>query len=142
MTSLSRPLEITLDIPVRGYDIDFAGVVSNIVYIRWLEDMRSMMLDAFLPLEKQMAQGHGPILASTRIDYKHPIRLFDKPRGIMWLSELGRARWVVQAEVWVDDLLTTTAQQSGVFIEYDTMTVIKVPDAVRLAFEKAATSPA
>ena len=27
-------------LPIRTYDIDFAGIVSNIVFIRWLEDLR------------------------------------------------------------------------------------------------------
>ena len=27
-------------LPIRTYDIDFARIVSNIVFIRWLEDLR------------------------------------------------------------------------------------------------------
>jgi acyl-CoA thioester hydrolase len=27
------------------YEIDFAGVVSNIVYVRWLEDLRNLFCD-------------------------------------------------------------------------------------------------
>ncbi len=38
--SQQRVMEVNLSFPVRTYDIDFAGVVSNIVYIRWLEDLR------------------------------------------------------------------------------------------------------
>jgi acyl-CoA thioester hydrolase len=32
-------------LPIRTYDIDFAGIVSNIVFIRWLEDLRLALLD-------------------------------------------------------------------------------------------------
>ena len=28
-------------LPIRTYDIDFAGIVSNIVFIRWLETCAS-----------------------------------------------------------------------------------------------------
>ncbi len=49
-----RPLEVELTIPVRSYDIDFAGIVSNIVYIRWLEDLRSKWLDEHFSLNKQV----------------------------------------------------------------------------------------
>ena len=34
-----KPLEVSLNLPIKTYDIDFAGIVSNIVYIRWLEDL-------------------------------------------------------------------------------------------------------
>ena len=30
-------------LPIRTYDIDFAGIVSNIVFIRWLEDLAGRM---------------------------------------------------------------------------------------------------
>ena len=50
-----RPLEIQLELPVRTYDIDFAGIVNNIVFVRWLEDLRLAILDAHLPIQQQMA---------------------------------------------------------------------------------------
>jgi len=40
LTPPIRPFLIEVPLPVRTYDIDFAGIVSNIVYIRWLEDLR------------------------------------------------------------------------------------------------------
>jgi len=40
---------------VHTYDIDFANIVSNIVYIRWLEGLRLAMLDRYLPLQTQLA---------------------------------------------------------------------------------------
>jgi acyl-CoA thioester hydrolase len=39
-----KPFEVALDLPIKTYDIDFAGIVSNIVYIRWLEDLRLKIL--------------------------------------------------------------------------------------------------
>src|SRR4028119_726672 len=72
-----RPLEIELSFPVKTYDIDFAGIVSNIVYIRWLEDLRLEILDAYLPLQKMLEDGIAPILLQTQIEYKQPITIFD-----------------------------------------------------------------
>jgi acyl-CoA thioester hydrolase len=42
--SSSQMMLVELELPIRTYDIDFAGIVSNIVYIRWLEDLRIQML--------------------------------------------------------------------------------------------------
>ncbi len=45
-----RPLLIERPIVVRTYDIDFANIVHNIVYFRWLEDLRSEILADVLPI--------------------------------------------------------------------------------------------
>jgi acyl-CoA thioester hydrolase len=46
-----QPFEVEINLPVRTYDIDFAGVVSNTVYVRWLEDLRLEMLAHHFPLD-------------------------------------------------------------------------------------------
>jgi len=45
MSAAPRAFEISTPIAIRTYDIDFAGIVSNIVYLRWLEDMRLLWLE-------------------------------------------------------------------------------------------------
>jgi hypothetical protein len=46
-------------LPIRTYDIDFAGIVSNIVFIRWLEDLRLGLLDQVYPLTQALAEQTG-----------------------------------------------------------------------------------
>ncbi|MBX3085499.1 MAG: acyl-CoA thioesterase [Anaerolineae bacterium] len=131
-----RPFEIALPIPVRTYDIDFAGIVSNIVYIRWLEDLRLAMLDAYFPLQTQVTDGIGPVLVSTQIEYKRPIRLFDKVIGRMWVSELGTTRCNLQAEFAANDVITTTAAQVTVFINTHTMRPVPIPAHLREQYQR------
>lgn len=69
-----RPLAVSLPFSVKTYDIDFAGHVSNIVYIRWLEDLRLHFLDVYSLLDQQMAESYVPILTRTEIDYKPALR--------------------------------------------------------------------
>src|SRR5690349_12582585 len=61
---------IRLAFAVRTYDIDYAGIVSNIVYIRWLEDLRLELLERAYPLDRLVAGGLGPVLLETRIAYR------------------------------------------------------------------------
>ncbi|MGO9114694.1 MAG: hypothetical protein ACLP9L_36220 [Thermoguttaceae bacterium] len=42
-------LEVQVPLRVKPYDIDVVGVVSNIVYVRWMEDLRLAMLDRDSP---------------------------------------------------------------------------------------------
>ena len=52
-----RACPIEMPIRVNGYDVDFQGVVHNIVYVRWFEDLRMRLLDAYLPLTRRSPPG-------------------------------------------------------------------------------------
>jgi acyl-CoA thioester hydrolase len=137
----SRPLEVELTLPVRTYDIDFAGHVSNIVYIRWLEDLRLQFLSEHLPLQEQWAEGVIPVLASTHIEYRRPIFLFDQPVGHLWMSRAERVRWTLEAEIVVDGRAAATAVQTGAFVSRETQRPVALPEALRAKFaERAGTA--
>ncbi len=129
-----RPFEIVMPIVVKSYDIDLAGIVSNIVYIRWLEDLRLKLLDEYFPLQQQIAEGYGPVLGTTHIEYRRPVRMFDPVEGRMWVERLGRTSWQVQAEFLVNGEVAATATQSGAFVDYTTMRPVAVPAGLREQF--------
>ena len=72
-------LGIQMKIKVRTYDIDSAGHVSNIVYFRWLEDLRLQLFEEYFSLRSFVEKGYTPVLAASSIEYKRPIKLFDEP---------------------------------------------------------------
>ncbi|MDJ0775628.1 MAG: thioesterase family protein [Mastigocoleus sp. MO_167.B18] len=125
---LSRPLEVEITIPVRTYDIDFAGIVSNIVYIKWLEDLRLKFLDEHLPLETEIARGSVPIVSKTEIEYKRPIKLFESVIGRLWIANFGRIKYTIQAEIISNNNIAATATQVGTFISTDNGRPVKIPD--------------
>ena len=130
------PLQVTLNLQVKTYDIDFAGIVSNIVYLRWLEDLRLEILETYLPLKQLMAQGYCPIIASTEIKYKKALRMFDRPVAKMWVSELGRSRCTLQAEICLDNQIVTTATQRGFFINLKTMRPMAIPKELKTIYQQ------
>lgn len=129
--NLDRPLEVEIKIPVRTYDIDFAGIVSNIVYIRWLEDLRLKFLEEHWQLDQQVEQGYVPILAGTEIEYKRPIKLIDQVIGRLWLSNLGRLKWTVEAEILANDKLAAVAIQKGAFVNLQNGRPIPIPEKLQ-----------
>lgn len=134
----ATPHQITLAFPVRTYDIDFVGIVSNIVYIRWLEDLRLQMLADYFPLDAAMqVQGIAPVLLRTEIDYKRAIRLFDAVQGRMWLAEAGPVRQVLAAEFTVDGRLHAAARQTTCFIELASGRPVPTPAAIRTLAQPA-----
>lgn len=132
---MNQKLQITLNLQVKTYDIDFAGIVSNIVYFRWLEDLRLEMLEAYLPLKQLMARGYCPIIASTEIEYKKALRMFDRPVAKMWISELKRLRCTLQAEIYLNDEIVTTATQTGFFINLETMRPMAIPEELKAIYQ-------
>lgn len=130
-----RPLLIERPIVVRTYDIDFANIVHNIVYFRWLEDLRSEVLADVLPIGEILATGVSPILVESAIEYKWPVRIGDALVGRMWVAELSRTRWTLAAEMAVGDRVCAAARQSGYFANLKSLRPVRVPDRLREAWE-------
>ena len=133
----SKPFEVTLNLPIKTYDIDFAGIVSNIVYIRWLEDLRLKILESYLPLEQLMEKGYCPIINSTEIKYKKALLLCDRPVGKMWIAQLGSLRCTLQAEIYLHEKLVTSATQVGCFINLETMRPMAIPEELQEIYQQA-----
>lgn len=111
-----KPLEIAENLPVKTYDVDFGGIVNNIVFIRWLEDLRLKIMDTYCPLQLQLAQGIGPVLLQTKIDYKKAVKFTDKPVGRMWAINMTKHQWVVRAEISLEGKVAASAEQKGLFV--------------------------
>ncbi len=132
----SRKLLVELPIRVKTYDIDWVGHVNNIVYLRWLEDLRLQLLDVYYPLEDLLAEGYSPIVMETNIRYRQGIVLADKQViGRMWSPLLERATLHLEAEFMVGDEVRCSATQRGCFVESDTMRLVRLPTRLREAYD-------
>lgn len=76
------------EIEVNNYDIDAMGIVSNIVYIRWFEDLRTIFINEYMTFSEMMKQHISPILMKTEIEYKVPLRYMINPLGVAGLLKL------------------------------------------------------
>ena len=136
MTEDKKILLIEKEIKVATYDIDFAGIVSNISYIRWLEDLRLAWLEKYFSLWKQVESGFAPILLETRIEYHHAIRMFDQPTGLMWVGRLHSHKWQIKAEIRVKDKVMAIAEQKGVFVDREKWKPIRIPENLKQLYLK------
>lgn len=80
--------KVFIEIPftIKTYDIDIAGHVNNIVYIKWFEELRTKLFQKYFDLQKLLSNNLYPVVISTNISYKKSLRLFDQPIGIMNLA--------------------------------------------------------
>ena len=118
-------------LPIRTYDIDFAGVVSNIVFVRWLEDLRLALMDEVYPIARALSEDVAPILLATRIRYERPVTIQDPLIGRMWVTAMEKVRWTVAAEFRVAARIHAAAEQDGLFIRLSTRRPIAPPLALR-----------
>lgn len=135
MMNNKRPLLLILPFIVKTYDVDFANIVHNAVYIRWLEDMRQLIIEEYYSMAQALADGRSPILTRTDIQYKWPTRFGDRVEGQMWLSRLSRTKWVVEAEITANGRVAATAVQSGYFADLKTLRPVRIPDSLRAVWE-------
>ncbi len=126
---------VELDFRAASYDIDFAGVVSNQVYLRWLEDLRLLFLERTTPIEQLFAQGLAPTLVRTEIDYRAPLRLAERVHGLMWLAKVGNTSFTLEARLTKPDgSLVVEARNVCVVLEIKAGRPVPVPEQMRAAY--------
>ncbi len=131
MNKGDKPLYTELIRPVRTYDIDSAGIVSNIVYVRWLEDLRSELFEDVYPLEQMERTGVVPVVAATNVSYKRSVTLLEEVCSAMWVAKAGRSSLMLEAEFKVADALAVQATQTCVFVNLQEKKATPIPEAVR-----------
>jgi acyl-CoA thioester hydrolase len=131
-----RTLNIDLPITVKTYDIDFMGIVSNISYIRWMEDLRLQFLEVHYPLQKLMSELIVPILSHTHLDYKRPIRMHDQVIGSIWMDKFDSSGWIANIEFTVNGKLAAMGAQGGVFINIGTMKRAEPPGGMKKKYDE------
>lgn len=111
--------KVEFDVAVHTFQIDFAGHVSNIVYLQWMEIGRTKLLEvAGMPIQDLKAAGTVPVLASTEITYLKPLYLGEQVRVQVWLSKLGGATANIEVR-FIDSggALAASGSHRGVFVD-------------------------
>lgn len=102
---------------MNGYDIDAMGVVSNIVYIRWFEDLRTVFINQHMNYSTMINQGISPILMKTEAEYKVPVTIHDKPVGRIYLVKASKMKWVFKFEIVSPSGVHCIGTQTGGFTD-------------------------
>jgi acyl-CoA thioester hydrolase len=111
--------KITVNLEVYTYQIDFAGHVSNIVYIQWMEIARIKLLEAIgLPTHEIAKAGFIPVLVHTEISYKQPLYLGDRVQVDLWLEELKNASAIMAFQMMNQSgAIAAEGLQKGIFLD-------------------------
>ncbi len=132
----NRPLCVERSITPMTYDIDIEDHVNNIVYIKWLEDLRYWWLAEYFPLEPMIKRDLAPAITETHIYYKTPIHLFENVTGRIWVGEMRGVRFRLMFEFLVNDQVAATAEQVGAWIKVSSGRPVRNPESLRKLWEE------
>ena len=125
---MKKPMAVQQNIHIKAYEIDSMGIVSNIVYIKWFEDLRHLWLDKYYPYKDMMIEKKSPMLMKTEVDYKKPLTIIDSPIGKTWMNKLGRTKWEMDFEISIKDVIYCTGKQTGCFFDIANNAITSFPD--------------
>lgn len=128
---------VQYELPVHTFQVDFGGVVSNTVYVQWMEIGRTTLLEAAgLPVEAAWERGIVPVVVHTSIDYRKPLRLGDRVRAEVWISDLRNTSARVEHRFCSGDgVLVAEGHQVGLFVDRETLRPHRLDPALRARLE-------
>jgi acyl-CoA thioester hydrolase len=124
----AEPAVIRLTQPVYTFDIDFAGVVSNINYLRWSEIWRLEFARRMgLGIEEMLAQGLLPLMVRQELNFLRPLRFGESVSLEGWVERVGTSSvtlWLEMREAASGELCCDNRQ---VMVMTDRATRASVP---------------
>lgn len=117
------PVKAHLRFTVHTYDIDAAGHVNNVVYIRWLEDLRNIIVESTFGFKQLFEKHYYLVVISTEAKYRKQISLFDQPEGEMILTGAKHGIYELKAAISVNGKTSFSAVQKCVLMNTKTGTM-------------------
>ena len=134
---------VSLRQPVYTFDIDFAGIVSNIVYLRWSEIWRLEFLGRLgVSVEEMMGSGIVPTMVRQELNYRKSMRLGQAAILEGWVERVGTSSvgmWLEMRDAASGDLCCDNRQ---VMVMVDGRTGASTPIPAAWREKLIALSPA
>lgn len=109
-----------LELPVQWGEMDAAGHVNNLIYLRWFESAR---IEYFVRLGQDVIEttdgGPGLILASQDCKYLFPVTYPDTIRLGVTVRHIGTDRFTMHCKMWSRRHDRLVAIANGVLVTYD-----------------------
>jgi acyl-CoA thioester hydrolase len=106
----------SINLEIKTYEIDIAGHVNNIVYVKWLEDLRYKLFEQILPIDNLLYWNLYPVVTSTNIVYKKQLKLSDKLTGFVWVEDIRHNMMILKFNFVSNDVVCASAEQKCVLL--------------------------
>ncbi|MFD3642422.1 acyl-CoA thioesterase [Streptomyces griseus] len=121
-------MTFSVDVTVRGYELDTQGHLNQAVYLQYAEHARWELLRAAgLPQEKLLADGIGPVQLEVTVKYQRELRGGERVRVTCWFDYGTGKTFTLEQRVIKEDG-TVAAEITGVAGVLDLTERRLVPD--------------
>lgn len=113
------------------FDTDAAGVVHNIVYLRFVETARTLLaMQMGMSFEEIRRTQIHPVVVRTEIDYKRPALLGDLVTVSGGVVEVNRVRFWVEFDITrpSDGVLLAKCRQSLALVQMPEGKPLRLPE--------------
>ena len=125
MSYIKDKLNTAINFDIKTYEIDIAGHVNNIVYVKWLEDLRIKIFEKFFPVDKLLKEDLYPAVISTHIFYKKQLKITDKPTGHIEIENITHNIITLKFEFISDNKICVIAEQKCILMNIKNATMDK-----------------
>ena len=115
----------SINFKIKTYEIDAAGHVNNIVYVKWLEDLRCKLFEQILPIDQLLNMNLYPVVVSTNIEYKKQLKLNECPTGIIRIENIQHNMIFLKMDFLSENKICATASQKCVLMNLKSGTMDK-----------------
>lgn len=81
-------------------DMDALQHINNTVYFRYFEDVRVVMLEKLEVFQHMQHSRIGPVVASTRCDYRSPLVYPDTITTVAWVEDIREKRYTMKYQIF------------------------------------------
>ncbi len=120
------------EVQVRFSDIDLLGHVNNVAYFNYFEMARIHYFHPLLGKDWDWMK-QGVVLVKNEATYLSSIRLHDKPKITLYVTNIGTKSFSLGYEVNVGPQLCATGSSTLVCFNNYSKQTIEIPEAMRLA---------
>ncbi len=133
MTGLAERFPFVITQEVIWRDMDAYQHVNNAVYFRYFEDVRMAFFESIGAVRHKNETQVGPILASTRCDFRAPLEYPDRIQVATAIEDLRPKRFTMKYAVWSEahDALAAEGEGLLVYYDYDAGRSCEIPEPIR-----------
>lgn len=119
-----------LEVQVRFADIDFLGHVNNVTYFSYFEMARIHYFHPLLGTAWDWME-QGVVLVTNEATYLSSIRLHDRPKITVSVTEIGTKSFTLAYQVFVGKTLCATGSSKLVCFNSNKQKTIEIPQQMK-----------
>ncbi|USH04633.1 acyl-CoA thioesterase [Grimontia kaedaensis] len=100
-------------------DMDALQHINNTVYFRYFEDVRVVMLEELKVFDFVKSHNIGPVVASTRCDYRAPLVYPDTITTVSWVENIQEKRYTMKYEIYSHNQQRCVAEGEALIVYCD-----------------------